>query len=82
MRNPLRTEAEAFSFVLVVAVLFLSVAVAGGVWGGGIGLAMFLGLVIGVAAGMFLKSDPKRREPAVWERRPPGDGRDEGAASR
>ncbi|MDQ3993436.1 MAG: hypothetical protein M3265_01400 [Actinomycetota bacterium] len=71
MRNPLRTEAEAFSFVLVVAVLFLAVALAGTLGGGWVGLAMFLGLVIGVAAGMYLKSDPREREPAVWERQAP-----------
>ena len=71
MRNPLRTEAEAFSFVLVVAVLFLAVALAGVLGGGRAGLAMFVGLMVGVGAGIFLKSDPKRREPAVWERRVP-----------
>ena len=71
MRNPLRTEGEAFSFVLVVAVLFLAVALAAVVGGGSEALAIFVGLVIGVAAGIYLKSDPKEREPAVWERRPP-----------
>ena len=71
MRNPLRTEGEAFSFLLVVTVLFLAVALAGLLGGGRVGLAMFLGLLIGIGAGIFLKSDPKTREPAVWERSPP-----------
>ena len=73
MRNPLRTEAEAFSFVLVVALLFLVVGVAGARWGGGVALAVFFALAIGVAAGMYMKSEPKVREPAIWERR--GDDR-------
>ena len=68
MRNPVRTEAEAFSFVLVVAVLFAAVAFAGVVWGGAVAGAVFVALVIGVAAGIYMKSDPKVREPAVWDR--------------
>jgi len=55
MRNPFRTEAEAFSFVLVCVVLFALVAVA-------VGLAL------------YVKSEPKESEPAVWERGG-GDGR-------
>ena len=68
MRNPLRTEAEAFSFVLVVALLFLAVALAGARWGGGVALAVFVALALGVAVGMYMKSEPKVREPAIWER--------------
>jgi hypothetical protein len=68
MRNPLRTEAEAFSFVLVVGALFLAVAL-GAVFGGAkVALAVFLALAVGVTAGLYLKSEPKIREPAVWER--------------
>jgi hypothetical protein len=70
MRNPLRTEAEAFSFVLVIGVLFLAVAVAAVVGGGDLALGVFLALAIGVGAGLYLRSEPKVREPAVWERRP------------
>ena len=73
MRNPLRTEAEAFSFVLVAAALFLAVAL-GAVFGGPeVALAVFLALAVGVAAGLYLRSEPKTREPAIWERR--GEGR-------
>jgi hypothetical protein len=68
MRNPLRTEAEAFSFVLVVGALFLAVAL-GAVFGGAkVALAVFLALAVGVTAGLYLKSEPKTREPAIWER--------------
>ena len=73
MRNPLRTEAEAFSFVLVVAVLFLAVAVAAVLGGAGVALAVFGALALGVAAGIYLRSEPKIREPAIWERRKPDE---------
>ena len=69
MRNPLRTEAEAFSFVLVVGALFLAVALAAAIGGAGVALAVFLALALGVAAGLYLRSEPKVREPAVWERK-------------
>ena len=68
MRNPLRTEAEAFSFVLVVGVLFLAVALAAVLGGAAVALAVFGALALGVAAGFYLRSEPKVREPAVWER--------------
>src|SRR5262245_38124251 len=69
MRNPLRTEAEAFSFVLVVVALAVVVGIA--VWIGGpvVGFVVFLALGVGIGVGLFLKSDPKETEPAVWERR-------------
>ena len=72
MRNPLRTEAEAFSFVLVVGVLFLAVALAAVFGGGDVALGVFLALALGVGAGLYLKSEPAVRESAVWERRPDG----------
>jgi len=74
VRNPLRTEAEAFSFVLVVGALFLAVALAAAFGGGRVALAVFLALALGVAAGLYLRGEPKVREPAIWERRP-DDGR-------
>jgi hypothetical protein len=71
VRNPLRTEAEAFSFVLVVVALAAVVGLA--VWLGGpkVGFAVFLALAVGIAIGFFLKSDPKVTEPAVWDRHRP-----------
>jgi hypothetical protein len=73
VRNPLRTEAEAFSFVLVVGALFLAVALAAVFGGGRLALAVFLALALGVAAGLYMRSEPKVRELAVWERS--GDAR-------
>jgi hypothetical protein len=68
VKNPIRTEAEAFSFVLVVAALAVAVALAavlGGTW---VALGVFLALALGVTVGIYMKSEPKVREPAVWER--------------
>ncbi len=75
MRNPLRTEAEAFSFVLAAAVCFLALGLAAVLGGAAAALAAFLALFLGAAVGIYLKSDPPVREPAVWARRPPGEGR-------
>jgi uncharacterized membrane protein len=74
MKNPIRTEAEAFSFVIVTALVFLAVALAGAVWGGWVALAVFAALALGALIGIYMKTEPKIREPAVWERGP-GDGR-------
>jgi uncharacterized membrane protein len=71
VRNPLRTEAEAFSFVLVAAVCFLALALAAVFGGRWVGIAVFLALVLGVAVGVYIRSDPRVREPAVWERAAP-----------
>ena len=49
MRNPFRSEAEAFSFVLVCAGLFAVVAVAGVFFGGWVALGVFLVLAVGLA---------------------------------
>ena len=70
MKNPFRTEAEAFSFVIVMGVLFAAVAVAGWLGNGWIALAVFLALGLGAWAGIYMKSEPKVQEPAVWARRP------------
>ena len=70
MKNPIRTEAEAFSFVIVSAVVFLAVALTGALWGGWVALAVFGALAVGAFIGIYMKSEPKEREPAVWNRRP------------
>jgi universal stress protein family protein len=70
VRNPFRSEAEAFSFVLVSVVLFAAVAVAGILVGGWAALGVFLVLAIGVA--VYVKGEPKTIEQAVWERRRDG----------
>ena len=75
MKNPIRTEAEAFSFVIVCALVFLVVALAGAFLGGWVALAVFAALALGAFIGIYMKSEPKMREPAVWDRRPrSGDG--------
>ena len=74
MKNPIRTEAEAFSFVIVTALVFLAVALSGAVWGGWVALAVFAALALGALIGIYMKTEPKIREPAVWERTG-GDGR-------
>lgn len=70
MKNPIRTEAEAFSFVIVSAVVFLAVALTGALWGGWVALAVFAALAVGAFIGIYMKSEPREREPAVWNRRP------------
>ena len=76
MRNPIRSEAEAFSFVLVMCAVFGAVALAGWLGNGWTALAVFLALGLGAWVGIYMKSEPKERESAVWERRPhPGPRR-------
>jgi hypothetical protein len=70
LRNPFRTEAEAFGFVLVSAVVFGAVAVAGILGGGWVALGVFLALALGAGVGIYMRSEPKTAEKAVWERRP------------
>jgi Universal stress protein family len=67
VRNPFRSEAEAFSFVLVCVALFAAVALAGILAGGWVALAVFLVLAIGVA--LYVKGPPKEPEEPVVSRR-------------
>jgi hypothetical protein len=66
MRNPFRSEAEAFGFVLVCVALFAIVAVAGILFGGWIALAVFLVLAVGVA--LYVKGEPKAPDEPVLSR--------------
>lgn len=68
MRNPLRTEAEAFSFVLAVGALGAAVALAGAFGGPWIALAVFLAVAPPILYRYF-RSEEAEREPAVWERK-------------
>jgi hypothetical protein len=74
MRNPMRTEAEAFQFLIAAIVLFAAVALAhvlGGEW---VALAAFL-VLAPIVFYRYLRSDPKVQEPAVWDRsRSPAGG--------
>jgi hypothetical protein len=73
MRNPMRTEAEAFEFVIAVLVLFAAVAVAGILGNGWIALVVFL-ILAPVVFYRYFRSDPKVVEPAVWNRQRAGPG--------
>ncbi|MGH3039727.1 MAG: universal stress protein [Gaiellaceae bacterium] len=71
MRNPFRSEAEAFGFVLVCVALFAAVALAGILAGGWVALAVFLVLAAGVA--LYVKGEPKPPDEPVLSRE--GGGR-------
>jgi hypothetical protein len=73
MRNPVRTEAEAFEFVIAALVLFAAVAVAGILGNGWIALLAFL-VLAPIVFYRYFRSDPKVVEPAVWERHRAGPG--------
>ncbi|MGZ4382019.1 MAG: hypothetical protein ACXVZ3_11425 [Gaiellaceae bacterium] len=75
MKNPLRSEAEAFRFVLGTVVYFAAIAVAavaGGFWWG---LAVFLVLTIVVAVWFFRQAPQERPPVSVPERRGAEDER-------
>src|SRR4051794_32025856 len=67
MRNPVRTEAEAFSFLLAVLGLFIVVALVGIFTRGWLALVAFIVFAPLVFYRYFV-SDPKTVEPAVWDR--------------
>jgi len=73
VRNPVRTEAEAFGFVVAVLVLFAAVALAAILANGWVALVVFL-LLAPLVFWRYFRSDPKAFEPAVWDRTHP-DGR-------
>lgn len=75
MRNPVRTEAEAFTFVAVIALVALAIGLAAWLGGPWVGLGVFLGLLVGIVATIVLGSDPEVKEPAIWERGPRADPR-------
>lgn len=71
MRNPFRTEAEAFGFVLVCVALFAAVAVAGIFGGGWVALVVFV--VLAAVIAFYVKGEPKPPAQPVESRR--SDGR-------
>ncbi|MEO8290201.1 MAG: universal stress protein [Gaiellaceae bacterium] len=74
MRNPVRTEAEAFAFVIACLALFAVVAVAGILSNGWGALLVFV--VLGpLVFYRYFRSDPKVVEPAVWDHGREADGR-------
>lgn len=60
MVNPLRSEQDAFRFVLIVAALLAPIAIVAVIFGTGAGLAVAGGLVVGLVVGLFVF---KREEP-------------------
>jgi hypothetical protein len=73
MRNPVRTEAEAFGFVMAVLVVFAAVTIVGVMANGRVALVAFL-VLAPLIFWRYFRSDPKTVEPAVWDRSRP-DGR-------
>jgi len=74
MRNPVRTEAEAFSFVIAVLALFVAVGVVGIFLNGWAALIAFV-VLAPIVGYRYFRSDPKVVEPAVWDRSRDADGR-------
>jgi hypothetical protein len=74
MRNPVRTEAEAFSFVIAALALFVAVALVGFFLNGWAALIAFV-VLAPVVGFRYFRSDPKVVETAVWDRRRDADGR-------
>ncbi len=64
MRNPVRTEAEAFSFVIAVLALFVAVALVGIFLNGWAALIAFV-VLAPIVGYRYFRSDPKVIEPAV-----------------
>ena len=69
MRNPIRSESDAFRFTLLVVGLGVLVAVAGVLGGGWVALGVFLGIGVGVLVTHYLLGSQERPEPSVWQRR-------------
>ena len=67
MRNPLRSEADAFGYVVVTGVIAVAVGVMAWAAGTGAGLGVLLGAAVGVSVGLYLRSGAPSGEPPVWE---------------
>ncbi len=69
MRNPIRSESDAFRFTLLLVGLGVLVAIAGVLGGGWVALGAFLGIGAGVLVAHYLLGVQERPEPSVWQRR-------------
>jgi hypothetical protein len=69
MINPLRSEQDAFRFVLIVAALLAPIAIVAVVFSTGAALAVAGGLAIGLVAGLFVFSSDEPREKMLLGRR-------------
>jgi hypothetical protein len=69
MINPLRSEADAFRFTLIVGALLAPIALVGVIWSAGAALAVAGGLAIGLVVGLFvLKQDEPREKMFLGQR--------------
>jgi hypothetical protein len=62
MINPLRSEADAFRFTLIVGALLAPIALVGVIWSAGAALAVAGGLAIGLVVGLFVLKQEEPRE--------------------
>lgn len=69
MVNPLRSEQDAFRFVLIVAVLLGPIAIVAVIFGTGAGLAVAGGLALGLVIGLFVLRREEPREKMLLGRR-------------
>ena len=69
MINPLRSEADAFRFTLIVGALLAPIALVAIIWSTGAALAVAGGLAIGLIVGLFvLKQDEPREKMLLGQR--------------
>lgn len=68
MRNPIRSETDAFRFTMLAVGLGVVVAVAGILGGGWVALGVALGIGLGALLASQLRSKGAPSEPAIWER--------------
>jgi hypothetical protein len=72
MKNPFRSEAEAFRFVLGTAAYFAAIAIAAAAGGFWWGLGVFLALSVAVGV-WFFRREVRERQPATMPRHRGGD---------
>ncbi len=69
MINPLRSEADAFRFTLIVGALLAPIALVAIIWSTGAALAVAGGLAIGLVIGLFvIKNDEPREKMLLGQR--------------
>ncbi len=69
MINPLRSEADAFRFTLIIGALLAPVVLVAVIWSAGAALALAGGLAIGLVVGLFVLKDDEPREKMLLGRR-------------
>jgi hypothetical protein len=69
MINPLRSEADAFRFTLIVGALLAPIALVAIIWTTGAALAVAGGLAIGLVIGLFLLKEDEPQEKMLLGRR-------------